>query len=144
MEYDLIICIYGCHRQILNKNIYFHSGGPGFIITFSCLEKLYPLLENIIPNWIQTCITNNSPQLIPACDVAISYYLQFAEINTQIIKADGLLFTHCNYKGEPCHKNQIVLQKLISCHLMSLEDFDNFTNILEENNYFINRAKFLE
>ena len=32
---------HGCERQIGTKKYYFHSGGPGFIITYNILKKIY-------------------------------------------------------------------------------------------------------
>jgi len=134
---NLYIGGHGCNRVLNNKNYYFHSGGPGFIITYPCLKQLYPFLEGIMKDWINVCINSNEINLIPACDVAISYYLQLDNKDTKIIKTNDLSFTFCNYKGYPCHINQIDITKIISCHLMSLDDFDEFTQILIDNNYFI-------
>lgn len=134
-------CLYigghGCERQIGSKKYYFHSGGPGFIITYNCLNKLYNLLPNLMKNWINVCNINNIQYLIPACDVAISYYLQQPYINVKIIKTNDLSFLFCNYKGFPCHHNNINVSNIISCHLMNNDDFNNFTKILNDNNYFI-------
>jgi len=138
---DYTDCLYigghGCHRQIGKKIYYFHSGGPGFIITYDVLKKIYDFLPNLMDNWISLCKLNNINNLIPACDVAISYYLQQPNINVKIIKATELSFLHCNYKGQPCHQNIINMSNIISCHLMNEEDFYDFTNILNNNNYFV-------
>ena len=44
-NFDYNDCLYigghGCERDICSKKYYFHSGGPGFIITHICLEKIY-------------------------------------------------------------------------------------------------------
>jgi hypothetical protein len=139
-KFEYTDCLYigghGCERQIGNKKYYFHSGGPGFIITHNCLKNLYSLLDNLMEKWINTCNANNIHYLIPACDVAISYYLQELNINIKIVKTNDLSFTHCNYNGYPCHVNQVDISKIISCHLMDETDFYNFTNILNRNNYF--------
>jgi len=134
-------CLYigghGCNRTIYNKSYYFHSGGPGIIITKKCLSKLYPILPNIMSNWIYICNNISKKELISACDVAISYYLQENNFDVEIIKTEDLSFIHCNYLGYPCHINQIDITKIITCHLMSINDFNVFTKILESNNYFI-------
>jgi hypothetical protein len=134
-------CLYigghGCERQIGAKKYYFHSGGPGFIITNSVLKTLYDFLPNLMDHWIDVCHKNNVDDLIPACDVAISYYLQQPGTNTTIIKTNDLSFTNCNYRGWPCHQHEIKMENIISCHLMSEEDFYNFTQILNENNHFL-------
>ena len=140
-RFDHTQCLYigghGCERQIGSKKYYFHSGGPGFIITHNVLKKIYNLLPNLIEHWINLCNLNNIKNLIPACDVAISYYLQQPDINVEIIKTNDLSFSHCNYKGFPCHSNNVNMSNIISCHLMSKDDFYNFTNILNDNNYFL-------
>jgi len=41
---NLYIGGHGDFRQIGDKNIYFHSGGAGFLLTNGCLDKLYPIL----------------------------------------------------------------------------------------------------
>jgi hypothetical protein len=134
-------CLYigghGCERQIGNKKYYFHSGGPGFIITYGCLKKLYSLLHNLMEEWINICNKYNISYLIPACDVAVSYFLHQPNINATVIKENNLSFCHCNYRGYPCHPNQVNVSNIISCHLMNENDFYNFTNILKDNNYFI-------
>lgn len=133
---NLYIGGHGCHRQIGDTLYYFHSGGPGFIISNECLKQLYPYLNDLTDKWIDICKNNNIENLIPACDVAISYYLQ-KYINVEIIKTNDLSFIHCNYRGYPCHTGQVNMNEIISCHLMSLNDFDVFHQILISNNYFI-------
>ena len=141
-------CLYiGGHSgdiQIGSQKYYFHSGGPGFIITYNCLAKLYDLLSNLMENWITICNVNNNTNLIPACDVAISYYLQQPSINCKIIKTNDLSFINCNYKGYPCHINEVNISNIISCHLMSNYDFYNFTNILNDYNYFVNKMDIIK
>ena len=134
---NLYIGGHGCVREICSKKYYFHSGGPGFIITYGCLLKLYSILPELPDDWSKLCITNNIELLTTACDVAISYYLQQPNIDSKIIKTNDLSFLHCNYQGYPCHINQVEMSNIISCHLMSPTDFINFTNILNSNNFFI-------
>ena len=135
---NLYIGGHGCNRNILNKNTYFHSGGPGFILTSQALHKIYPIIQDVtifVKNWINICIqSNNATCLIPACDVTIAYIISLPEIQSKIIKLDG--FYHCNYLGIPCHPNQFTFDNIYSCHLMSLHDFDNFTLILKDNDYY--------
>jgi len=123
--------------MIEDKNYYFHSGGSGFILSNKCLEKLYPLLNaKLVDDWVIMCNKNNDYVLIGACDVSISYYLQnFTDVIIE--KIVDLSFIHCNYKEFPCHQNQIIINNIISCHLMSLNDFDEYNNILILNNYFL-------
>lgn len=134
-EKSLYIGGHGCHRTIDGFSYYFHSGGPGFLLSYNGLNQLYPLLDGLMDDWKIVCDRNNIIEtMYAACDTAISYYLQKIT-NTEIIKVDG--FSHCNYCGYPCHPGQIDITKIISCHLMSFEDFIVFTKILEDNNYFL-------
>ena len=126
---------HGCNRQIGNKIYYFHSGGCGFIISYNILKKLYNSLPYLMENWINLCNENNINYLIPACDVAISYYLQQPHMNVKIIKND-ISFLSCNYLGMPCHINDVNISDIISCHNMDIDDFNKFTNILNEYNFF--------
>lgn len=134
---NLYIGGHGDNREIGKDNIYFHSGGPGFILSYKCLDLIYNYLGDFVEEWSQICRKYDLKYLYPACDVAISYLIQKKTDNLKIIIIPGLVFTNCNYLGYPCHKNQINYTDLISCHNMSLEDFDNFYTILSNNNYFI-------
>ncbi len=134
-SHNLYIGGHGCHRTIYEKSYYFHSGGPGFIITKNCLQKLYPLLDNLMDDWINVC-NENKNNLHPACDVAIAYYLQ-KYLDVVVFKMNDLSFLYCNCTGYPCHLGKIKMSDIISCHNMSPIDFIYFTKILQENNYFV-------
>lgn len=127
---------HGDKRNLGITEVFFHSGGPGFIITKCCLDKIYPTLETFMDKWIKICTDNHIQYLIPACDVGIAYIVNLPEVNAKTISCD-LSFTHCNFKGYPCHINKIEYNNLISCHNMSLHDFDEFTTLLKLNNYFL-------
>lgn len=123
---------HGCHRTIDGKSTYFHSGGPGFLLSRSCSKLLYPHLENMYENWREKCSLQNNGHLIDACDVAMGYYLG-GLLDTEMIKEDACFF-HCTYYGYPCHMGQVDDTKIVACHLMSLMDFDNFQGILRSRN----------
>lgn len=135
---NLYIGGHGDKRNLGTSEVYFHSGGPGFIITKTCLEKIYPKLKCFVDEWIELCKNNNIQYLIPACDVAIAYLVNLSEISCKTINC-GIesIFAHCNFRGLPCCRNIINIKNIISCHNMSLSDFDEFTEILKNNNYFI-------
>lgn len=133
---NLYIGGHGCNRMIGNTPVYFHSGGPGFVLTNSCLKKIYPMCNDLTDKWIEICKNTNMESLCSCCDVAISYFLQTC-INVEIVKTNGLQFIHCNYRGYPCHINEPNIAEIISCHYMSLQDFDDFYNILLHSNFFI-------
>lgn len=132
---NLYIGGHGCVRNIGNKKIYFHSGGPGFILSRNSLERLCPFIPTIMDEWISFCNQHHQTDLLPACDVTIAYALSKPTINSKKIDVDG--FYHCNHYGIPCHPNGFSFRDIYSCHNMSLSDFDEFTNILHTNNYFL-------
>lgn len=132
---SLYIGGHGDYRTIYNIPYFFHSGGPGFIMSFPCLKKMYPYLENLTDIWITICKESNINELNTACDVAISYFLHFL-VKPEVIKLNTM-FINCNYKGYPCHLNQINMREIVSCHNMSLSDSDDFYSILEKNDYFV-------
>ena len=127
---------HGDYRIIGNDNIYFHSGGAGFILSNSVLSELYPLLCNIQNEWKNICLINNVKYLIIACDVSIAYYVG-KMIDIEIIKNKN--FYSCNHKGL-CYNNtflccgeKVNISEMISCHNMTMRDFDELTFILENN-----------
>jgi hypothetical protein len=130
---------HGTNRQIGNQELYFHSGGAGFILSNNALMQIYPKLNTMVDTWKQICFINNRIDLIGACDVCIAYSMN--EINAICIKNNN--FYSCNYKGYAysntymccCHKIQ--LNEIITCHNMTLQDFDEYTQILHDNHYFI-------
>jgi hypothetical protein len=101
----------------------------------------------MLAEWIIQCNHSfknwhNIKDIITACDVAISFYLQKTiQSNLEIIK-DNDAFLGCNYKGFAnetfnCCGEKINKNKIITCHRMTLSDFDDYTNLLETNDYFI-------
>jgi len=133
---SLFIGGHGCYRTVFNKSYYYHSGGPGIILSNECLKKIYPFLGNLTTKWREICEESNIHELLPACDVALSYFLQ-NYIDVDIVKTNDLSMIHCNHRGYPCHQGQVDIQNIITCHLMSPEDFDEYNQILISNNYFM-------
>ena len=136
---DLYIGGHGNFRKIGNDYIYFHSGGSGVVLTKSIISTLYPKLNTIDEEWKQLCISKNVNELIPACDVLLGYYIN--KFNYEIIKNNN--FYACNHKGYMynnfnCCADNINIENIIACHYMLLNDFDEYTTILQDNNYFLN------
>lgn len=125
-----------CREVLQGKRCYFHSGGPGFVITHGVLELLFPLLPHLTEAWFHLCRENHVEPLQPACDVAIGYYLQQPNSPVHVLKADEE-FINCNFLGWPCHPGQIQLSKLLVCHLMDADACVAFTQLLEANHYFL-------
>lgn len=136
---NLYIGGHGDYRFVNNKNTYFHSGS-GFLITNNILSSIYSKLYKIQDEWTEICKNSNIEYLIPACDVLIGYYMSFMDVET--IKSDS--FISCNYKGLAynntfiCCQNKIKINEIICCHNMTLTDFDEYTKLLELNNYYLN------
>ncbi|MFY7729337.1 MAG: hypothetical protein ACOVRN_07465 [Flavobacterium sp.] len=142
-QYDPNESLYiGGHGDIRDLGIckvFFHSGGPGFILSKTCLHYIYNQLDTFMDTWIALCKTYKL-DLVPACDVGIAYLIQMLGANnifTKTVNTGNYMFTHCNHRGYPCHVGKINMSQLISCHNMSLRDFDDFTHILNTHQYFI-------
>jgi hypothetical protein len=130
---------HGSYRMIGNDNTYFHSGGSGFILSNSVLSELYSQLYNIQNEWTTVCVKNNVQYLIVACDVLIGYYVSKI-VNIEIINNEN--FYACNYKGYynnntcKCCGDKVNIYEIITCHHMSLDEFDEYTDILKNNNIY--------
>jgi hypothetical protein len=135
-ESPLYLGGHGDYRQLGSKNYYYHSGGAGFTITCKVLEFLYPVLTTITEDWGKICNECGMGYLNVACDVSIAYYLQQPHSKVHTIKADAEFLT-CNYIGWPCHMYNVDIPKILSCHNMNPHDSLTYTQILEDNNYFM-------
>jgi Fringe-like len=134
---------HGTDSCVGTKKVYFHSGGAGVLLSYASQTALYPQLETAVEDWLAICKTNKTDEcLYTACDVALAYYVQQPSVGAVVFKQGGSVFMGCNYCGlaygyYPCHAGCIDLDRLISCHSMSLVDFDNFTQILVKNNWYV-------
>jgi hypothetical protein len=135
---NLYIGGHGDYRFV-NKNTYYHSG-CGFLITNNILSSIYSKLYKIQDEWTEICKNNKVDYLISSCDVLIGYYLSFMDVET-ITNNDA--FKACNHKGLAfnntfiCCQNKIKINEIICCHNMNLTDFDEYTKLLELNNYYL-------
>ncbi len=131
---------HGDVRKINNENIYFHSGGPGFILSRKSMEILYPYFEDMINEWHKICNLYNYVYLLEACDVCIAYYAK--KFNFLTIKNEN--FFYCNFRGYPCHLDTFIdITKLISCHSMTLQDFDELYNLLKMEKLYIHKYNYI-
>ena len=133
------------YRDIGISNIRYHTGG-GFLISKGILNELYPSLDNLQNEWNNICKINRCDYLIDACDVSIAFFISKCN-NVKLIDKENS-FYGCNYKGfannntlECCSK-KININEILSCHHMTLSDFDEYTFILIQNNYFINNMEY--
>jgi hypothetical protein len=132
-EEPLYIGGHGDHRKLGEKDIYFHSGGAGFVVTVPCLTLLYPVLSTAVDRWIDICKENNAGNLTHGCDVGIAYFI--AETHTVVVKKEGLF--SCSYMGTRCCKGKVSPGKIITCHDMRPTDFTEFDTILRKNGFFL-------
>ena len=128
---------------------YYHDGGAGVFLTHSALESLYfPLLllgdaeggtkagrVAVMDHWTRLCRQHSVEYLQPACDVCLAYYLGD---RTEVLRHQQL-FRYCTYLGaHPCGVSADVdVRKIVTCHHMSLEDFREFTQLLENNDFYL-------
>ena len=131
---------HGAETQLGEKKVYFHSGGAGFLLSHASQTALYPLLGDIVPQWMELCAGASAHHLLPACDVTMAYHMQ--RLDAFVFKQTDSVFMGCNYRGLAhghiqCHVGAIQWNTLISCHSMSSVDFDDFTAVLEENGYYV-------
>jgi hypothetical protein len=80
---------------------------------------------------------NNICYLKDSCDVLIAYYARSFHI------IENQAFVSYNHKGY-CYNNtfnccagKLKVNELISCHNMTLSDFDEYHKLLQDNNYYI-------
>lgn len=118
-------------REICGKNIKFLSGGCGIVLNHCAVSIIYKKLPKMQEEWLDICVCNNYITWIPSCDLSLSYFMYQTDIVFHY--TIDLMFS-CNYYGynntphglfKCCDKN-VDPNKLISCHNMSLQDFDDF------------------
>ena len=138
------------NEKIINKKmtLKFHLGGAGFILSKKSLLLLSPLFANMVDDWIKFCKITKNEKLMYGCDVCISYYCRI--LNIQMLTFYDR-FYECNYRGLMdisrvngffsefhCCSEHIQWKDIITCHNMSLRDFDEFTDILNQEKWYIN------
>lgn len=124
---ELYIGGHGDYRMFGNLNLYYHSGGPGFLLSKPCVTRLFHLLPNAHNEWYFFCSHYNRLDLYFASDVSISYFVKYYT-NSEIIKNNS--FYHCNHKGIPCHMGEIDINTILCCHNMSLTDMDEMYSLI--------------
>jgi hypothetical protein len=127
-NYNEKLCIggHGDYRTIRQKQVYYHSGGPGFLITYNAIIQIQHLLSDMVQLWITTVEKQN---LYTACDLALCFFLK--STNCEFI-IDDKVFFHCNHKGHPCHLGKEMSKFVVSYHNMNLSDFDEYYHFIQE------------
>lgn len=153
-EYDFTKKLYigghGEHRLIKKKKTYYHDGGAGYLFSNPCLRYIHSKTKNVeeyMKKWENVCEHSDCPEyewnrgehLKSACDVSVGYLIAKARPKIETIKLDENFF-QCNYVGRCCHRKKIKQENIISCHKMTLANFDKFQQIIEKNNYFLGKC----
>ena len=120
---------------------YFMSGGPGFLLSNTCSQMLYPYLDDMIDMWIEKCKEIQCEWLIVACDVGISYYLQTIT-QTKIIQCNEQ-FVHFGCGTIPYYFDDLVRDicsqpngvgeiccAMVACHPVTLSEFDRLHDLV--------------
>jgi hypothetical protein len=127
----LVIGGHGDNRQICGMSVHFFSGGGGIILTKATMDIIYPELGVMQEEWMWLCVDNGYNTYIAACDLSLCYFL----------KRQGIIFFNvvnrffnCNYLGyypnsSECCAKTVDLRTMISCHNMTLENFDKLYEI---------------
>lgn len=131
---ELYIGGHGDTRWVGNREVYFHSGGSGFILSNALLNKLYPQLFNMDTKWRDICRLNGVNYLFLACDVELAWMI---DKNAKTI-IDNERFYACNHKGYAIHPSKVYKccgdkvnqNKAIVFHYMTLADFDEYDAIV--------------
>jgi SAM-dependent methyltransferase len=140
-ESPLYIGGHGDTRTVCEKSCYYHSGGAGFVLSNECLHLIYRKLWSMSRDWKFDLNEYNSNWLTFACDLEISYYLQKFIPSLQIIVNDDVFFS-CDHNGlindiSMCCGEHVKKEQIVSCHRMTLHSFDEFTQLLQANNYYL-------
>ena len=126
----MVIGGHGDNRQIQDLFLYFFSGGAGILLTKATMDIIYPELGTMQEEWMWLCADKKYKTFVNACDLSLCYFL----------KRRGIIFLNvcnrffnCNYLGYhskvPCCAKSVDLTTMISCHNMSLKDFDKLEEI---------------
>ena len=124
---ELYLGGHGDIRFLDNEAIYYHSGGPGFIINRAIINKLLEYgIDHICEEWPIICKRSNADNLLTACDVTMGYYAK--RFNIEPIKHLG--FYHCNHLGmaksvKCCNSPSNII---IACDCMTTKDMDDYYN----------------
>jgi hypothetical protein len=126
-DFDNKLCIggHGDYRTVRGKQVYYHSGGPGFTISYNAIYEIRHLLNIMVELWIHTVQTQ---ELYSACDLALCYFL--SNVDCKFI-VDDKSFFHCNHRGHPCHINNVMSNNVVAYHNMSLSDFDEYSLFIQ-------------
>jgi hypothetical protein len=130
----------GGFTTVLGKQLYFISGGGGIILSHATASRLADAAVEILEQWpvIAALSLNerNENFLLPACDVAIAYYLKQwgiePIINPYFYRFNHLGLNDARKNGAAEVGINIDLEKMITCHYMTPEDMHTFNILIEK------------
>lgn len=118
------------------QDFYFHSGGAGFLITRPIIKQIVGEEWHIkmasvcakmaMTGQLVTNVDGNQQLIFPyqymlvACDVSLAWLVTVQFTNVKVINHSDKFYA-CNIFGEPCHKNDIDLAKVVVVHFMTPE-----------------------
>jgi len=132
----LVIGGHGDNRQICGLSVHFFAGGAGIILTKAAMNIIYPELKTMQEEWMWLCVENGYNTYIPACDLSLCYFLKRSGITfLNVVNR----FFDCNYLGyyhnsSACCAKTVDHATMISCHNMSLGNFDKLYDIKKQFN----------
>jgi hypothetical protein len=122
---------HGDNRQIVESSLHFFSGGAGIVLTKATMNIIYPELGMLQDEWMWFCTDNGYKTFVTACDLSLCYFLKRSGITfLNVVNR----FFDCNYLGyyhnsSACCAKTVDIGTMISCHNMSLGNFDRLYEI---------------
>lgn len=133
---SLYIGGYNDMRIVNFQWVEFFDGNGGVIITKEFLKTIYPIIKDVdkfMEDWIYICSLNKNIDLKCGCDVSIACLAR--DLKATYVKVEGINNIHhfkCDFE---VIKN---LNPVYTCANLTLEQFNEYKELLKENNYFLN------
>lgn len=113
---------HGDYRIVNNTKFWFHSYSPGIILTKPAADILSD--DKLMDSYNSVCHVG----LKNLSGVAIGYFCHLFNIKT-IINNN---FHYCNWKGSPCHNNNVKSQDIICCYSMNINDMQLYYKLINQ------------
>jgi hypothetical protein len=120
---------HGDLRTVLGKPTYFHSAGPGYVLSRPAIEALQSAMQE-----------GASMGAVGA--ESFEVFVGYLSEKLGLRRTTSSAFQNCNWRGYchngtfGCHVNR-PFNRIFSCNHMSDTDFDEWTQILEQNHYYV-------
>lgn len=116
---------HGYYRYVKDKNIYYHSGGSGYILSRNALSQIIPYFEGIKSHWHSVA----DDYLKQVCDVALGYLVTLPGINIRTCVEE--YFYGCTDRGIMSGSQCCMIKnpyKIVICHYMEYQDIHRLHN----------------